>query len=377
MNTTMSRSTVVQLSALLSVSGIAHATQPPDVVQSDGNANTAMGSGALYEQNSGYAYNTGAGYLALYLNQTGQSNTAFGAGALLENDASYNTAVGTFALELNGTGAANTAVGYQALGQNTSGGENTAVGQQALYSNTGGISNVAVGQGALQANQTGSSNTAIGGTALLGATGSGNIAIGEKAGVSLTTGNDNIYIGNSGASESGAIRIGGAQTSTFVAGIRASQVTGSAVYVTSSGQLGVLASSERFKTAIVPMGDEASKLQRLRPVTFQLKTDPSGTRQYGLIAEEVAKVYPELVIRDDGGNIQGVRYEELAPMLLSEVQKETQTLQEQAQKLSAVDRLKRQLECQSRELSDLKRQNQDMQAAIASLLGKNRTVAMR
>jgi hypothetical protein len=195
--------------------------------------------------------------------------------------------------------------------------------------------------------------------------------------VSLTTGNNNIYIGNSGANESGAIRIGSAQTSTFVAGIRGSQVTGSAVYVTSSGQLGVLASSERFKTAIVPMADEASRLQRLRPVTFQLKTDPSGTRQYGLIAEEVAKVYPELVIRDDGGNIQGVRYEELAPMLLSEVQKETQALQGQAQKLSAVDRLKRQLECQARELSDLKRQNQDMQAAIASLLGKNRTVAMR
>jgi Chaperone of endosialidase len=362
MNTTTSRSTTLMLlCALSTVGGIAHATQPPDVVQSDTYGNTAMGSGALYEQNSGYGWNSGAGYLALYLNQTGQYNTAFGAGALLENDASYNTAVGTFALELNGTGTSNTAVGYQAL-----------------YNNTGGIFNVAVGQGALQANQTGSSNTAIGETALLGATGSGNIAIGGKAGVSLTTGNNNIYIGSSGANESGAIRIGGsAQTATHVAGIYGSQVTGSAVYVTSSGQLGVLASSERFKTAIAPMGDETSKLQRLRPVSFYLKADPSATQQYGLIAEEVAKVYPELVIRDDGGSIQGVRYEELAPMLLSEVQKQTRALQEQAQKLSAVDLLKQQLELQARELSDLKRENQDMQAAIASLLGKNRTVAMR
>ena len=124
------------------------------------------------------------------------------------------------------------------------------------------------------------------------------------------------------------------------------------------------------------MGDETSKLQRLRPVTFQLKSDPSGTRQYGLIAEEVAKIYPELVIRDEGGNIQGVRYEELAPMLLREVQKQAQALQEHARKLSAVDRLKQQLELQARELSDLRRENQDMQASIASLLGKNRTVAM-
>jgi hypothetical protein len=259
-------------------------------------------------------------------------------------------------------------VGYEALGQNTGGGDNTAVGQQALYNNTGGLFNVAVGQGALQANQNGSSNTAVGETALLNSTGGGNIAIGEKAGLSLTTGNSNIYIGNSGANESNTIRIGGsAQTATYVAGITSSQVTGSAVYVTSSGQLGVLASSERFKTAIAPMGGETAKLKLLRPVTFQLKTDSVGTRQYGLIAEEVAKVYPELAIRDDLGNIQGIRYEELAPMLLNELQK-------QGQKIAIQDE---HAANQAVEISHLKAHLAEIHAALLRLQSQDQLVARR
>jgi Chaperone of endosialidase len=367
MNATF-RWTAILVFSLSTVGGAVQAAQPPDVVQSDAYGNTAMGTDVLLEQTAGYYYNTGAGYLALYLNTTGQYNTAFGTAALLENAASYNTAVGTFALELNGAGANNTAVGYEALGQNTGGGENTAIGVQALYSNTGGIFNVAVGQGALQANQNGSSNTAIGETALLNATGSGNIAIGEKAGVSLTAGNSNIYIGSSGATESDTIRIGGsAQTATYVAGIYASQVTGSAVYVTSSGQLGVLASSERFKTAIAPMGDETANLRMLRPVTFRLKTDSAGTRQYGLIAEEVAKVYPELVIRDDLGKIQGVRYEELAPMLLNELLK-------QERKIAAQDR---RAAIQDEKISHLQAQLAQIHAALLTLQSPNRLFARR
>ena len=333
MNTT-SRPAITLLCGLSMVCGITHATQPPDLVQSDGYGNTAMGTDVLYDLTTGYYYNTGAGYLALYLNQTGQYNTAFGAAALLENTASYNTAVGTFALEINGAGAANTAVGYEALGENTAGGDNTAVGYEALLKNTGGIFNVAVGQGALQANQSGSSNTAIGETALLESTGSGNIAIGEKAGISLTTGNSNIYIGSSGANESDTIRIGGsAQTATYVAGIYGSPVTGSAVFVTSSGQLGVLASSERYKMDIETMTELSPKLAKLRPVTFHYTADPHGMLQYGLIAEEVDKVYPELVIRDEKGSIRGVRYEELAPMLLHEVQKQQQQIDAQDAKI--------------------------------------------
>ena len=105
----------------------------------------------------------------------------------------------------------------------------------------------------------------------------------------------------------------------MIAGIESSKVTGSAVYVTTTGRLGVLASSERYKTAIEPMGANTAKLSQLRPVTFKLKTDAEGTRQYGLIAEEVDRVYPELVIRDEAGKVQGIRYDELAPMLLNEI----------------------------------------------------------
>jgi hypothetical protein len=140
-------------------------------------------------------------------------------------------------------------------------------------------------------------------------TGSNNIAMGYEAGYNLTTGSNNIEIGNKGlAADHNTIKIGveGLQAKTFIAGIYNTSVTGSAVMVNSSGQLGVVISSERFKTGIAPMGSNTAKLGQLRPVTFLLKTDPKGVVQYGLIAEEVAKVYPELVIRDENGRIDGM-----------------------------------------------------------------------
>jgi hypothetical protein len=367
MNAT-SRSTVILAGALSMAGGIAQATQPPDVVKSDGDGNTAMGTSVLIDLTTGY-YNTGAGYVALYLTQSGSYNTAYGAAALFENTGSDNTAVGAFSLEINSTGGGNTAVGYEALGSNGSGGDNTAVGEQALYNNSGGLFNVAIGQGALQANVSGSSNVAIGETALMSATGSGNIAIGEKAGDQLGAGNNNVYLSNSGQpSESGAMRIGNDfQTATYISGIYTTQVTGSAVYVTSSGQLGVLASSERFKTDVAPMGRATKRLQQLRPVTFGLKADSSRTRQYGLIAEEVDRVYPELVIRDGSGKIQGVRYEELAPMLLNEVQQQERE----------VGQLKQNLRLQAQQLAQLKQQNQSMQKMMADLMAKTPALAMR
>jgi hypothetical protein len=365
---TTCRSTFLRAAAFCLAAGLAHAAQPPDTVKSDGSANTAMGTDAQLELTTGID-NTAAGAFSLYLNQTGSYNTAFGVAALFESTGSDNTALGAFALELNGAGSGNTAVGYEALGSNTGGGDNTAVGQQALYSNTGGLFNVAIGQGALQANVSGSSNTAIGETALMSATGSGNVAIGEKAGEELGAGSNNIYISNAGqSSESGAIRIGDSfQTSAFVSGIYTAQVTGSAVYVTSSGQLGVLASSERFKTDVAPMGRATSHLQQLRPVTFELKTDASGTRQYGLIAEEVDKIFPELVIRDAAGKIQGVRYEELAPMLLNELQQQRRDL----------DQLKQQLRLQARQLAQLRQQHESMHALTTPVLTRGPKLAMR
>jgi hypothetical protein len=273
----------------------------------------------------------------------------------------------------------NTAVGYSAL-FDTGGQQNTAVGSQALYANFSGSSNTAIGFQAAY-NTTGVSNTALGRLALVGnTTGDRNIGVGDHGGQNLTTGSYNIEIGNDGSSsDNGVIRIGtaGSQTATYIAGIDTAKVTGAAVYVTSSGQLGVLASSERYKTAIAPMDSTTEKLKQLRPVTFHLKTDPDGAVQYGLIAEEVDKVYPELVIRDDAGKVQGVRYDELAPMLLNEMQKEAQqlsaqeaTVKIQGEALAEIGELKQQV-------AELKQLNQSMQAALYELQAKNERVAMR
>jgi len=247
------------------------------------------------------------------------------------------------ALYYNTSGVSNTAIGSFALQDNTLGNDNTAVGFNALRANTVG------GYAALRSTTTGNSNIGFGYQSLyLDATGSSNIAIGYQAGY-YATGSNDIEIGNMGArDDDNVIRIGaqGTQTGTYIAGISSAQITGAAVYVTSSGQLGVLASSERYKTAITPIGESTQKLQQLRPVSFHLKTDPAGAVQYGLIAEEVDKVYPELVIRDDTGKMQGVRYDELAPMLLNEVQQ-----------------LQATIKLQTAEIRDLKLQQQDRLAA--------------
>jgi len=214
-------------------------------------------------------------------------------------------------------------------------------------------------------NTTGSNNNAQGYLALENnTTGSYNVAIGRYAGINLTTGDNNIDIGNPGvAGEGGVIRIGSATAATYIAGISTSAVTGAAVYVTSSGQLGVLASSERYKTAIKPMGSSTDKLQQLRPVSFHLKNAPDGALQFGLIAEEVDTVYPELVIRDDSGKIQGVRYDELAPMLLNEVQQQSAEIRD----------LKRQVA----KVNDLERKLAEMRAALAALQSRVQPIAQR
>jgi hypothetical protein len=259
-------------------------------------------------------------------------NTSTGANALGTGTTGVeNTADGAYSMAANTTGYGNVAAGYQSLLANTTGYNNTAYGLQALMSNIGGYGNAAQGTYALQYNTTGHQNMAVGNQALKNnTTGNQNIALGFQAGLNLTTGSDNIYVANPGgaAAESGTIRIGaqGTQTAAYVQGIYGVSVSGNPVYVASNGQLGVVVSSERYKTEVASMGEATRKLDELRPVTFKLKTDASGTRQYGLIAEEVARVYPELVIRDADGRIDGVRYEELAPMLLNRAQEQERTI---------------------------------------------------
>jgi hypothetical protein len=359
------------------------------------NYNTALGTAALYSNTTGYD-NTASGFEALAVNTTGSENTALGSAALAvnttgsENTAlgsvalgvnttgSENTALGSAALAENSTGDNNTAVGVGALWANTTGEKNTASGYQALFFNTTGNNNTTSGLFALFSNTTGSSNTASGSEAMeANTTGSKNIAVGFQAGINLTTGSENIDIGNEGAAgDNKMIKIGteGTQKKAFIAGIfNNTAVSGLQVVINSSGELGVVSSSERFKTAIAPMGSNTEKLHQLRPVTFHYKADAQGMARYGLIAEEVAKVYPELVVRDEKGRIDGVRYDELAPMLLNELQKEHATIAAQAAEIRDLKQRQKQFATRP-ELNDLKQQ---LQAALAALRPKDQLVAQR
>jgi hypothetical protein len=330
--------------AWLALAPAARAVSPPPDGGYPGD-NTAEGQNALFSLTTG-GFNTAVGFFSLRTDTTGQFNTAIGAGTLLANTADENTATGAgallsntvangntangaFALFSNTTGIDNTAIGDRALFKNTTANGNTADGTFALFNNTTGADNTAIGDVALVASTTGLSNTAIG-VAALGSntTGSNNIALGFDAGLNLTTGSNNIDIGNSGdAGESNVIRIGtqGTQAFTIIAGISNDmQGIGTPVIVTKDGYLGVQGSSKRFKDDIKPTDKASEALLALRPVTFRYKKeiDPAGTSQFGLIAEEVEKVNPDLVVRDKQGKPYTVRYDQVNAMLLNEFLKE-------------------------------------------------------
>jgi hypothetical protein len=333
----------------LAFSPVARALRPPP----DGgypNETTAEGDGALFSLTTGFgntalgfnalnsdtegSFNTATGRNALRFHITGNHNTATGGAALVFNtDGEGNTATGRAAMGNGTTGNNNTATGWQALFNNTAD-RNTATGAFALYSNTTGFGNAANGNVALLSNTTGEFNTANGIEALVSnTTGESNIALGAFAGGDLTTGDFNIDIGNVGvAAEANTIRIGtsGDQTRTFIAGISGAAVAGAAVKVNANGQLGVAPSSERFKAEIKPMDKASEAILALKPVTFRYKKelDPKGSLQFGLVAEQVAKVNPALVDRDGKGEIYTVRYEAVNAMLLNEFLKEHRTVQE-------------------------------------------------
>ena len=304
-----------------------------------GNQNTATGLRALNSDTNG-GFNTATGVLSLFSNTSGFFNSATGAYSLANNtDGSNNTANGYAALYYNTEGDQNTATGFAALYHNTTGEGNTANGRNALRSNTTGIANTANGGGALFGNTTGIFNTANGVQALLNnTTGSGNIALGSSAGAALTTGNSNIDIGNNGvAADAGTIRIGSEfQTRSFIAAIRG-VTTGVAdavpVLIDSAGQLGTISSSRRFKREIKPMDKSSEAILGLKPVTFHYKSDTKDTRQFGLIAEEVAEVDHDLVVHDENGEIYTVRYDAVNAMLLNEFLKEHLKVEQQDRKM--------------------------------------------
>jgi hypothetical protein len=259
-------------------------------------------------------------------------NTAEGEDALFSLDTSQggaNTAIGFDALYSNTTSSDNTATGSEALYSNTTGVGNTATGTQALFSNVTGANNTATGISALTDNTTGNSNTGIGVAALANNTaGSSNIALGVEAGSHLTTGSNNIDIGSVGvAGEAKTIRIGtrGRQINTYIAGINGVTLAGGVgVIIDSTGHLGTVTSSAQYKHQIKPMDKASEVILALQPVTFRYKKelDPNGIPQFGLVAEQVEKVDPDLVARDEEGKAYTVRYEAVNAMLLNEFLKE-------------------------------------------------------
>ena len=323
--------------------------------------NTAIGFEALFSNTTG-SLNTATGDRAMISNTTGGFNTADGYLALSSNTTGNdNTAVGEFALVSNSTASDNTATGSGALSSNTTASDNTANGSTALFFNTTGIENTATGSQALINNTTGNNNSATGFQALgFNKTGSNNIAVGALAGNTLTTGSNNIYIGNAGSSsgESAKIRIGttGTQKATFIAGINGVTVAGGVgVIVGTDGKLGTVVSSKRFKDEIKPMDKASEAILALQPVTFRYKheLDPDGVPQFGLVAEEVEKVNPDLVARDAQGKVYTVRYEAVNAMLLNEFLKAHRKIESQDKRVQELEATVAQLKSALKEQASL------------------------
>jgi hypothetical protein len=290
---------------------------------------TAHGEEALSNNNIG-GFNTANGYWALLSNTDGSRNTATGAGALQSNTTGYdNTAGGAAALAANTTGSFNTASGQNALWANKVGDYNTAGGDSALANNTSGKHNTANGALALNINATGSFNMASGDSALLNNNGSNNVGLGFNAGKNLTTGSGNVCIG------AGILGVPGESNTTRIRNVYASIATTRAVYIDGNNKIGTLASSRRFKEEIKPMDKASETLFALKPVTFRYKREVDAERvlSFGLIAEDVAKVGPELITRDEKGNPETVRYEAVNAMLLNEFLKEHRKVEQQDRRL--------------------------------------------
>jgi hypothetical protein len=350
-------------------------------------ANTAEGQNALFSIGTG-GYNTAVGYFSLKSNTSSSFNTAVGAGTLLANTADvntatgagallsnttgpFNTANGALALFYNTTGYSNTAVGSSAMISNTVGYDNTASGINALYSNTTGFHNTTMGSGALFSNTTGVKNTAVGYQTLFdNMTGVENTAIGYQAG-RFITGAGNVCIGDN------ATGVAGVDSTTWIRNVYDSVAVGRAVYVNFDDKIGTLSSSRRYKDEIRPIAKASEAILSLRPVSFRYKkeVDPTRCLSFGLIAEEVAHVNPDLVIPDRDGKPETVRYEAVNVMLLNEFLKEHRKVQEQGREMheqkNTINQLRRtaaQQEATIRNLSsETAQQRRETKAVVAQL----------
>ena len=354
-------------------------------IEDRGNGNSAAENVSALNLATTGSNNTAHGWFSLFSNTTGGNNVATGYQALFSNTTGRrNVANGSTALFSNTAGNFNVAQGDQTLYSNTIGSVNTAIGFGALFSNMncddpgcteGGSANTAIGAEALESLTTGGGNTAIGEGALINhMTGNQNIAVGLRAGQNLTDGGVNVYIANQGVpAENRTIRIGNvvswtdiygfghpAHTATYIAGINGATASGGvAVYINSDGLLGTLTSSARFKQDITPMNRASEAILALKPVTFRYKKeiDPAGTSQFGLVAEDVEKVNPDLVVRDKEGKPYSVRYEQVNAMLLNEFLKEHHIVQEQQATITQLE-------------STVAQQKKDFQATVAELTAR-------
>jgi hypothetical protein len=316
-----------------------------------GSFNTAVGGRALLNNTQGKE-NTAVGFRALSDNESGDQNTAVGSRALFDNHANRNTAVGVSALHDNKAaddntavgfaalfsngnrflGAENTAVGSKAMVRNVTGEDNTAVGFAALTQNVGGAKNTAIGTNALRNNFAGGLNTAVGFNALAFSRGNNNIALGDNAGGGVITANDVICIGHAvaGVNVNGTCFIGN------IRGVTTQNANALPVVIDGAGQLGTVSSSQRFKHDIKPMSKASEAILALKPVTFHYKSDSTNIPQFGLIAEEVEKANPDLVVRDENGEIYTVRYDAVNAMLLNEFLKEHRKVEQLEKQVAAL-----------------------------------------
>ena len=354
-----------------------------------GRANIAIGNDSLNDNITGFE-NIAIGYNAMMNNDSGDNNVAIGLGTLFANTTGQrNSALGGQALSNNTTGINNAAFGFATLISNIDGFQNAAFGYNALASNLHGVDNVAIGSVAFQTGTAGTYNVAVGAFSFWEGSGddntaighgslshvgtfSNNIALGSDSGDKIQLDN-NICIGNEGAaSDTGIIRIGtdGTHVATLVAGIYGTIVSGGTpVFILSNGQLGTVTSSRRFKTDIAPMAASSDVLLSLNPVTFKYKPgiDPKGIPQYGLIAEDVEKVAPSLVIHDAQNRPYTVRYEQINAMLLNEFLKEHQRVKDQGDAVAA----------QGKTIAGLTRANAELQKAVVQQEQKDNAIATR
>ena len=291
-----------------------------------GGGNTSDGNSALQSLTTG-TFNSAFGFESLLGLSDASFDTGIGAGALLLDNGGSNTAVGAGALLTNSDGSANNAVGVFALFNNVSGTFNNAHGRNCLLNSTGDQNN-AMGDDAMESNTTGSFNTAIGDDALFfNQDGDSNVAIGDEAGVGLGASVNNcIAINVPGAGPFAVL-----DNTCFIGSIFDQPVsdvgTQEAVFVDQFNVVGIAASSRRFKHDIQPMDKASEAILALKPVTFKYNADKNGRTQYGLIAEEVATVNPDLVVQHKDGEISTVRYEQVNAMLLNEFLKEHKKVQ--------------------------------------------------